>query len=131
MRTVHRLMMIIAIVVGSLYAAKDVAAAEVDIIFTNASCDGGRVILDYQVTNNSSMSVTISFLTFTLGTVDANSTATGTLPTPATKFLGATLDIPFTRQDGTTGTTPVTLPIIDCTQLIEFKVYLPLIYGGS
>jgi len=124
MRVVHRLLLIIAIVVGSLSAAKDVAAADVDLIITSASCAGGKVQLHYQATNNLGMSVTISFLTFTFGTIPANTTVTGTLPTPASEFKGATLPVPFTRQDGTTGTTLVTLPIIDCTQL---KVYLPLV----
>lgn len=130
MRTVHRLLMIIAILAGSLYAAKPVAAAEVDIIFTYAACRDGRVLLDYQVTNNSTMSVTISFLTFTFGTVAANSTATGTLATPAPQFKGATVPVGYTRQDGSEGETTATLPVVDCRG-IDNEVYLPLIQRGS
>lgn len=125
MRTVHRLLMIIAIVVGSLSAAKNVAAAEVDIIITSASCAGGKVQLGYQATNNSTMSVTIWFGTIILGTLPVNSTATGTLPTQASRLPATTIPIRFTRNDGSSGTTPVTLPLIDCTKV---KVYLPLVH---
>ncbi len=61
MRTVHRLVVIIAVVTSSLYAVKPVAAAEVDIVILRASCVLGKVVLDFRVTNNSSMSVPGSF----------------------------------------------------------------------
>ena len=131
MRTVHRLVVIIAVVVSSLYTVKHVAAAEVDIVITRASCAAGKVVLDFSVTNNSSMSVTWSLqplLPLSI-TVAPGATQTGTVPTPASEFKGRTIQFPYTRADGTRGRTPVTLPIINCSTPTPttHMVYLPLV----
>ena len=130
MRTVRRLVVIIAVIVGSISSVTQVAAAEVDIVITRASCVAGKVVLDFRATNNSSMSVTGTLqpflpVTFTLA---PGTTQTGTIPTPVFQFKGATLQFPYTREDGTKGTTPVTLPVIDCSTPTIYKVYLPLVY---
>ena len=128
MRTVHRLVVIIAVVASSLYAVKHVAAAELDIVITRASCVAGKVVLDFSATNNSSMSVTGSLqplLPLSI-TVAPGATQTGTVPTPAPEFKGATIQVPYTREDGTRGNTPVTLPVINCST--PYRVYLPLVY---
>ena len=49
MRTVRRLVVIIAVVASSLYAVKHVAAAELNIVITRASCVAGNVVLDLPV----------------------------------------------------------------------------------
>ncbi len=125
MRTVHRLVVIIAVVASSLYAVKHVAAAELDFVITRASCVAGKVVLDFSATNNSSMSVTASLqpvLPLSI-TVAPGATRTGTVPTLASEFKGATIQFPYTREDGTRSTTPVTLPVINCST----STYLPLV----
>jgi len=129
MRTVRRLVVIIAVVASSLYAVKHVAAAELDIVITRASCVAGRVVLDFSATNNASMSITASLqpvdpLTITLA---PGTTQTGTVPTLASEFKGATFQLPYTREDGTRSTTPVTLPVINCSTSTTHTIYLPLV----
>lgn len=131
MRTVHRLVVIIAVVTSSLYAVKHVAAAEVDIVILRASCVLGKVVLDFRVTNNSSMSVTGSFPPILPPiTVAAGATQTGRVDTSLASLPSLTYAVPYTRQDGTMGTTPVAVPATDCsrTTATPRRIYLPLIY---
>ena len=130
MRTVHRLVVIIAVVTSSLYAVKHVAAAEVDIVITRASCVAGTVVLDFLVTNNSRMSVTGSFPPILPPiTVAAGATQTGRVDTSLTAIPSLTYAVPYTREDGTMSTTPVAVPAADCsgTTATTGMVYLPLI----
>ncbi len=128
MRTVHRLVVIIAVVASSLYAVKHVAAAEVDIT-SMSSCVAGKVVLDFLVTNNSRMSVTASYPPFlSPTTVAAGATQAIRMETSLPLLVTLTYQIPYTRQDGTRGTASVTLPAIDCTAPTPHRVYLPLVY---
>ncbi len=129
MRTVHQLVVLIAIVACSLYPVKHVAAAEVDITSTS-SCAVGIVVLDFIVTNNSTMSITASFPPFVPPiTVAAGATQTGRMATSLSSIANLTYQIPYTRQDGTRGTTSVTLQAIDCSAPTSTtrRIYLPLI----
>ena len=129
MRTVHRLVVIIAVVASSLYVVKPVAAAEVDITSTS-SCVAGNVVLDFLVTNNSSMSVTASYPPFLSPiTVAAGATQAIRMETSLPLLVTLTYQIPYTRQDGTRGTASVTLQAIDCSTPTSTtrRVYLPLI----
>ena len=129
MKTVHGLVVLIAVVAGSLYAVQHVAAAEVDIASTS-SCVAGNVVLDFLVTNNSSMSVTASYPPFLAPiTVVAGATQAIRMETSLPLLVNLTYQIPYTRQDGTKSATSVTLQAIDCSvpMATTGKVYLPLI----
>ncbi len=123
MRTVHRLVVLIAIVAGSLYPVKHVAAAEVDVTSTS-SCDAGLVFLNFIITNNSTMSITVSLPPLAPITIAAGATETGSIGVLTRSIPSYPLEISYTRQDGTRGTTSVTLHGINCG---PGRVYLPLV----